>query len=352
MTSRAAEDVFVEVSAVEKAISAISGAVMTSLIVTPLDVVKTRLQSQSINQVDPICCKESFFESIAQKSTGRSRVQTIGIGLQNGVGATCSPSPDICVAEETALKRFSGTWEGLVKISRNEGLSSLWRGLSPTLFMAVPSTVIYFVGYEQLRKMVNNDAAWAPLLCGGLARTASATVISPMELLRTRLQSATHQGKNASESFREVTQGIRDMVRTNGVRTLWRGLSLTLWRDVPFSAVYWLGYEETKRNLTNSGVTSPFLQSFLSGGISGTFAAFLTTPFDVAKTKRQIIERETDAAQSIWRMMTTIRAEEGVRGLWRGLVPRCLKVSPACAIMISSYEIGKRAFGRRVEITE
>lgn len=350
MAARSAEDVFVEVSPVQKAMSAITGAVMTSLIVTPLDVVKTRLQSQSINQPEPICCKETYFDSIAQVGTGRARLQTLGLGAGNGA-ATCSPSPDICVAEETALKRFSGTWEGLVKISRNEGLSSLWRGLSPTLFMAIPSTVIYFVGYEQLRTLVNNDAAWAPLLCGGLARTASATVISPLELLRTRLQSATHQGRNASESFKDVTRGIKDMVRTNGVRTLWRGLSLTLWRDVPFSAVYWLGYEETKRTMISSGVTSPFLQSFLSGGISGTFAALLTTPFDVAKTKRQIVERQSDASQSMWRMMQSIRAEEGLRGLWRGATPRCLKVSPACAIMISSYEIGKRAFGRQVQET-
>lgn len=339
MSTRSAEDAFVQVSPVQKAISAISGAVMTSLIVTPLDVVKTRLQSQSINPPEIICCKESYFESaVAQHNPTRARLQTLG----NLTAASCSPSPDVCVAEETSLKRFSGTWEGLVKISRNEGLSSLWRGLSPTLFMAIPSTVIYFVGYEHLRTIVNDDSAWAPLLCGGLARTASATVISPLELLRTRLQSATHQGRTASESFKDVTRGIQDMVRSDGVRTLWRGLSLTLWRDVPFSAFYWLGYERTKRRMVDAGVASPFLQSFLSGGISGTFAALVTTPFDVAKTKRQVVERNTDASQSMWKMMKAIRAEEGLRGLWRGTVPRCLKVSPACAIMISSYEICQR----------
>lgn len=349
MATRSAEDAFVEVSPVQKAISAISGAVMTSLIVTPLDVVKTRLQSQPANAADPICCKESYFDSIAQSQGSRVRLQTLGAGLSDGASISCSPSPNVCVAEETALKRFSGTWEGLVKISRNEGLSSLWRGLSPTLFMAVPSTVIYFVGYEQLRTVVNNDSAWAPLLCGGLARTASATVISPLELLRTRLQSATHQGRNASDTFKDVTRGIKDKVKLEGVKTLWTGLSLTLWRDVPFSAVYWLGYERTKSGMIDLGVTSPFLQSFLSGGISGTVAALITTPFDVAKTKRQTMERATESAQSMWKMMTSIRAEEGLRGLWRGTVPRCLKVSPACAIMISSYEIGKRAFGQRQE---
>ncbi|CCG80718.1 putative Mitochondrial carrier protein [Taphrina deformans PYCC 5710] len=340
MTKRTAEDAFVQVSPVQKAISAISGAVMTSLIVTPLDVVKTRLQSQSINQPDPMCCRETYFEStLLQNSPVRARLQTLGTFPG---AASCSPSPDVCVAEETALKRFTGTWEGLVKIARHEGISSLWRGLSPTLFMAVPSTVIYFVGYEQLRAIVNNDSAWAPLLCGGLARTASATVISPLELLRTRLQSASHQGSSASESFKETTRGIREMVRADGVRTLWRGLNLTLMRDVPFSAFYWLGYERTKTRMVDAGVTSPFLQSFISGGISGTFAALITTPFDVAKTKRQVLNRTTDGNQSMWQLMKTIHAEEGLKGLWRGTIPRCLKVSPACAIMISSYEICQR----------
>lgn len=41
--------------------------------------------------------------------------------------------------------------DALIKISKTEGLTSLWSGLSPTLVLAVPATVIYFVSYEQLR---------------------------------------------------------------------------------------------------------------------------------------------------------------------------------------------------------
>ncbi|KAJ8607240.1 hypothetical protein MRB53_040426 [Persea americana] len=291
MTSTAsAQDTFMEVSPVQKAISAISGAVVTSLIVTPLDV--------------------SFDSS--ESTTTDSRTESFASDV--------FASPDICVAEETALKRFSGTWEGLVKISRNEGMTSLWRGLSPTLFMAIPSTVIYFVGYEQLRSTVNNDAAW---------RRFYAVVLLERPLRR-RHERDTNNGPNSR---------VEDIVAR---------LDLTLWRDVPFSAVYWLGYERTKRTMIDVGVASPFLQSFLAGGISGTFAAFITTPFDVAKTKKQIVER-AGANENMWNLMKTIRAEEGVRGLWRGLVPRCLKVSPACAIMISSYELGKKFFARPID---
>lgn len=41
--------------------------------------------------------------------------------------------------------------DALLKISKTEGITSLWSGLSPTLVLAVPATVIYFVSYEQLR---------------------------------------------------------------------------------------------------------------------------------------------------------------------------------------------------------
>lgn len=41
--------------------------------------------------------------------------------------------------------------DAFVKITRHEGVKSLWSGLGPTLVLAVPATVIYFVCYEQLR---------------------------------------------------------------------------------------------------------------------------------------------------------------------------------------------------------
>jgi solute carrier family 25 protein 39/40 len=48
--------------------------------------------------------------------------------------------------------------------------------------------------------------------------------------------------------------------------------------------------------------------------------------------------------QSTFQVLKEIYGEEGWKGLTRGIIPRVAKVAPACAIMISSYEIGKLYF--------
>lgn len=45
-------------------------------------------------------------------------------------------------------------------------------------------------------------------------------------------------------------------------------------------------------------------------------------------------------------LMSRIYNTEGIKGLFKGYVPRIVKVAPACAIMISTYEYGKSFFLR------
>ena len=108
-------------------------------------------------------------------------------------------------------------------------------------------------------------------------------------------------------------------------------------------------------------------QAFVNGLVSGVIAAACTTPFDVIKTRQQQFVNENvshefvgtgrvvckhDGAVAIDAAMSSTRSTiaelrhiaqtEGVTSLWSGNVARMLKVAPACAIMLSSYELGKR----------
>ena len=258
--------------------------------------------------------------------------------------------------------------------------------------MAVPGNVIYFTGYDWLRynpqspiKMFSNDT-YAPLAAGSVARVAAAVAVSPIEMFRTRMQATA----GADGVFRETLAGLHRMTQSQGYTSLWRGLTLTMWRDVPFSGIYWWGYEYLRNVMTdarqsarglrqNSDLVSldrrrtesteahsaTFLDSFTAGAGSGALASIITTPFDVGKTRQQVYRHAGDdapAASSIGikkqaahragklipeelsmpRFLYHIFKEEGPSGLFKGWAARCLKVAPACAIMISSYEIGKK----------
>ena len=114
---------------------------------------------------------------------------------------------------------------------------------------------------------------------------------------------------------------------------------------------------------SNDNHTATFVDSFVAGAVSGAIASVVTTPFDVGKTRQQVLEHEPNsnvqsAARasklrpeelSMPRFLFHIWKEEGAAGLFRGWAPRCLKVAPACAIMISSYEIGKKMARRMNE---
>ncbi len=297
-----------------------------------------------------------------------------------------------CAVEETQRRAFTSTFDGLRKIARNEGITTLWRGLSPTLLMTVPGNIIYFTGYDWLRFNKNSPVNrtfsdnYSPLVAGGLARILAAGVVSPIEMFRTRMQASRSTG---GAHFAETFQGVGQMIAAHGYLSLWRGLTLTLWRDVPFSGLYWWGYESVRAGLTDArersrgrsleidgsrslarsrsqsreNHTATFMDSFIAGATSGAVAAILTTPFDVGKTRRQVyVDGSASASgtaknvapeeQSMVRFLIHIFKEEGVSGLFKGWIPRTLKVAPACAIMISSYEVGKRTFRNANERAE
>ncbi|XP_032093904.1 solute carrier family 25 member 40 [Thamnophis elegans] len=303
------------------------GAILTSVLVTPLDVVKVRLQAQS----NPSLKGKSFLDSDGL---------TDHIYLyENGTGKTWNKTS----------ARFTGMLDAFAKIVQREGVKALWSGLPPSLAVSVPTTVIYFTCYDQLRdalvyKLGEND--YIPLIAGAIARLCSATIISPIEMIRTRIQSG-------RLTYTQLLARISTDVTQNGWLSLWKGWGPTILRDVPFSALYWYNYEYFKMSLckkTNSNEPTFFI-IFSSGAAAGSIAATLTLPFDVIKTYRQTELWELDITQSpqkktrsIWEVMKRIVIENGFTGLFTGIIPRLTKIAPACAIMISTYEYGKIFF--------
>nr|CAB3266182.1 solute carrier family 25 member 40-like [Phallusia mammillata] len=319
-----------EITPTQQIISSCSGAILTSLVVTPLDVIKIRLQAQKTQSKCFLYCN-GLMDHMCYCVNGNSVSSNVKWYKRPG--------------------QFNGTFHAMVKIAQNEGMASLWSGLSPTLVMAIPATVMYFTSYDNLRMYFTNKFApskqqFAPIIAGALARSSTSTFISPLELIRTKMQSQ-------KLSHKEIVAAVQNSIKANGYRSLWIGLGPTMLRDIPFSMLYWYLYERFKSMVD---ISSVFGRSFVCGFSAGTIAAIATLPLDVVKTRRQITLGELEmmgvaanGRTKTWNVMKQIVQESGYRGLFVGILPRCAKVAPGCAIMIGSYELGKSFFRARNE---
>lgn len=206
---------------------------------------------------------------------------------------------------------------------------------------------MYFTSYELLLKRLKTtfpeqNHGLLAMASGSTARAAAATIFSPFELIRVQMQAVANAHPFATYVW-QVWQG--------GARQLFAGLGATLARDIPFSAFYWFGIETSKEYLTDRvPIADPQRRrvsvAFISGVLAGVLATVITHPFDVIKTRSQLVvfSKDMAPAPSIRQLLRQMWASEGARGMAAGLAPRIVKVAPACAIMISSYEATKQVF--------
>jgi len=269
-------------------------------------------------------------------------------------------------------------------IIQREGPRSLWRGLGSTLLMNIPASGLYFSIYEQWKeKFLSVNADLAPAMAGAAARSMMVAVSGPLELIRTNLQVAGRQGGHTS-----AVAVFRDTVKRNGLRGLWVGMGPNLARDVPFSAVYWYGFERFRASL-KPYIDRQYVCNFISGAMSGCVASVFTNPFDVIKTKMQVqlppsppqeplapvspsssfssstsISSSSSSSQAptsalpimnnsssrvasgprrptAAMVFRDIWEREGVYGFTAGLSARMIRVPIACAVMMSTYELFK-----------
>lgn len=302
--------------------------------------------------------------------------------------------------------KTGGPFRIIRSIFVNEGLAGIYAGLAPTLVMGIPNTVLYFYTYEELAPRLkeifpsDHPARGAiPALAGASARFLASLSTAPLELLRTQQAARVGLGTAEDSGGRGMVSDFRSMVRNEGALSLFRGVLPTILRDVPFSAIYWACIESMRdfwrarhnNELSSSATvssTEQTVEALINGSVSGVIAAAFTTPLDVLKTRSQVVspmagvakataqERMSVASTALCnhggalavhpkcvplststapnsalhvtktlstiQIATSIVEKEGISGLWRGNTARCMKVAPACGIMIATYETGKR----------
>jgi len=169
-------------------------------------------------------------------------------------------------------ERYKHTLDAFLTIYRSEGISAFYRGLFTSL-LGISHVAVQFPLYEQLKRWFQGKSnqplsSTSILACSGISKMTASIATYPHEVLRTRLQT---QRRLVNPEFGRrgptlppsqlpgaelhghggIIRTFQMILKNEGWRGLYKGLSVNLFRTVPNSAVTLLTYELIMRRLRN-----------------------------------------------------------------------------------------------------
>ena len=272
-------------------LAAFVGSVASTLVMHPIDTIKTRLQ---VNQ-------------------SRLRVKV-------------SPDDDDEDDEEESEEG------GIVSIA------SLYEGLSGNILKEGPPSALYLGVYESakilLMPQLPQNVLLVYLISGAAGEMCGSIIRAPAEAIKSTVQSGI--SSSAVDAATKLFGSPES--RTNVVRA-W---SASIWRDVPFGAIQLAIFELTKTYILNNPDidfdSSTLLAEACIGAFAGGWGALLTNPFDIITTR--IITQEVEGDNKplgVIEMGQKLYEEGGWSVFFVGWQARVGYWAPAISIFLTTY---------------
>ena len=251
----------------------------------------------------------------------------------------------------TTLGKGENFFSSMKRIFQEEGLLSFWRGNGVSVLHRFPYSGLNFLIFEKsmdiLTKSYFNfeETPFIRLSCGGMAGGFATLACYPLDLMRTRLAVSNGNSMN-------IFNGLNNIIKEEGIKGLYAGITPSLAVAIPNMALGYCFYHTFKAyilasnnpminfmkdcNDNNNDSTNELSTkgSLCAGAFSGSMCAVITFPVDVIRRRMQVKQLLGEKVG----FMKDLFKQDGMRGLYRGVVPEIFKVVPMVAITFSVYE--------------
>ncbi|KAF1357334.1 mitochondrial carrier [Lizonia empirigonia] len=309
-----------------------SGGIVTALLTSPLDVLRTRLQSD-------------FYRDTQTPRQSQSQTSLTPARLLR------------------PLQHLRETSQIITSIYNLEGWRGFFRGLAPSIVGVVPATAIKFYAYGSCKSFgttalgYKEDSALLHAQAAIAAGLVTATATNPIWLVKTRLQLDNPQASSAvrARQYQSTVDCVRKVVRQEGIKGLYRGLSAS-YLGTAETALHLVLYEQLKvvyrKSLKHNSSLNDELSHWIStSGASGSakFATVLLTyPHEVV-IRTRLRQAPTDSGcpryTGLWQCFRSVGRQEGLTGLYGGLTPHMARSIPSAVITLGVYEFVLRLLG-------
>jgi len=228
-------------------------------------------------------------------------------------------------------------------IIREEGFGRLYRGLVPPLLLEAPKRATKFAANDFWGKTFRTMSGEAEMtrqlsiVTGCSAGATESFVVVPFELVKIKLQD-----KALASTYNSPLDVVRQVVRKEGIFGLYAGMEATFWRHLWWNGGYFGTIFQVKTMLPKPETPQgQLLNNFISGSAGGLVGTVLNTPFDVVKSRIQGAEKVPGVVPKYnwtYPALVTIFREEGPIALYKGFVPKVLRLAPGGGVLLLVVE--------------
>ncbi|KAJ3317798.1 hypothetical protein HDU76_001046 [Blyttiomyces sp. JEL0837] len=269
-------------------------------------------------------------------------LDTIKVRLQLR-GERSKSIPNVVGAAKPAARQgFIGVG---IAIAQKEGFFALYKGLGAVVSGIVPKMAIRFSSFEFYKEWLADPVTKKTSSAAGLGAgvTESILVVTPMDVIKIRLQAQRHSMSDPLDipKYRNAPHCAYVMIKEEGLSSLYKGVGLTALRQATNQAANFTVYQYLKKELhtMQPGVeTLPAYQHLIMGFISGACGPLFNAPIDTIKTRIQKSPSKEKGWTRFVNVTTGIIKNEGWLAMYKGLLPRVLRVAPGQAITFMVYE--------------
>jgi solute carrier family 25 (adenine nucleotide translocator) protein 4/5/6/31 len=250
-----------------------------------------------------------------------------------------------------ADKQYKGIVDCFVRIPKEQGALSFWRGNLANVIRYFPTQALNFA-FKDIYKQIflggvdKNTQFWryfaGNLASGGAAGASSLCIVYPLDFARTRLAADIGKGP-ADRQFNGLADCLKKTLKSDGLPGMYRGFGVSVQGIIIYRAAYF-GFFDTAKGMLPNPKTTPFLVSWAIAQTVTTVAGIVSYPFDTVRRrmmmqagrkKEQIMYTST---LDCWRKLY---AHEGAKAFFKGAFSNVLRGTGGALVLVFYDEIKK-----------
>nr|AAM63236.1 putative mitochondrial dicarboxylate carrier protein [Arabidopsis thaliana] len=237
------------------------------------------------------------------------------------------------------------------RLIREEGMRALFSGVSATVLRQTLYSTTRMGLYDIIKgEWTDPGTKTMPLMkkigAGAIAGAIGAAVGNPADVAMVRMQADGRLPLTDRRNYKSVLDAITQMIRGEGVTSLWRGSSLTINRAMLVTSSQLASYDSVKETILEKGLLKDGLGTHvLASFAAGFVASVASNPVDVIKTRVMNMKVVAGVAPpykgAVDCALKTVKAE-GIMSLYKGFIPTVSRQAPFTVVLFVTLEQVKK----------